>query len=357
MPVGGDIERVVMVYGDRGNAVDGIRDYTASLAAQLEREGVAAAEIHLPIDRGAARSAARFARCLRDLGPAAAVLIQYSPFSYGRWGFAPWLPAQLLRPRARRARIAVMIHEPYVPIDSGRSAVMGLWQRLQLRSLRPAADAAFASIEPWARKFSAHHLPVGSNFPDARGERERARERLAADPETIVVGCLGRDHPSWLGGHVVAAANRIARSGRPLVLLVLGAEASSPTGLDQAVRVERPGYLEREGVAAHLAASDLFLVPTADGLSTRRGSAMAALQHAVPVVATSGPLTDSLLRRTPALRLTPVGDREAYARAAAELAADPDRRREAGRAGRDLYEREFDWPVIGRKLIAGLAAG
>ena len=360
----GALERVVLVHGDRGAAVDGIRDYTDRLVGELARHSLAVTQLHLPTGLPRQATWSLLAPQLGGLDPNAAVVLQYSPFCYGRRGFAPWLPADLMRLRARRERprLAVMIHEPYVPIDSWRSALMGSWQRFQLGSLRLAADTVFASIEPWARKFAhpphlpAHHLPVGSNFPDARAERERSRERLGADEETLVIGCLGRSHPSWLGGHVVAATNRIARSGRPLLLLKLGAEAEPSAGLDPTVRLERPGFLEPGDFAALLAAADLFLVPTADGVSSRRGSLMAALQHGVPVVAIDGPLTDPVLRGTPALTLTPAGDREAYAHAALALAADREHRRAAGRAGRDLYEREFDWPVIGNKLIAGLAA-
>lgn len=357
------LERVVLVHGDRGAAVDGIRDYTDRLAGELTRRSLDASELLLPVGgpRGSLRTL--FARRLAALDPGTAVVLQYSPFCYGRRGFAPWLPFDLLRLRGRRGRprVAVMIHEPYVPIEDWRSSLMGAWQRFQLGSLRLAVDAVFASIEPWARKFAAHlphrpgrHLPVGSNFPDGRAARAASRRRLGADEGTLVIACLGRDHPAWLGEHVVAATNRIA--GEAPVLLNLGAEAATPAGLDPAVRVVRPGLLTPEDFAAHLAAADLFLAPTVDGVSTRRGSTMAALQHGVPVLATEGPLTDSVLRRTPALSLTPVGDREAYARAAAALAADPERRRTAGRAGRDLYEREFDWPVIGGRLIAGLTA-
>lgn len=365
MAAGGGLERVVLVYGDRGAAVDGIRDYTDRLTGELTRQSYAASELLLPV--GGPRSALRslFARRLAALDPGTAVVVQYSPFSYGRRGFAPWLPADLLRLRGRRGRprIAVMIHEPYMPMEDWRTTLMSAWQRFQLGALRLAVDAVFTTIEPWSRKFAAHlphrpaqHLPVGSNFPDGRAERERSRHRLGAAEGTLVIGCLGRDHPAWLGGHVAAAANQVARSGPPPVLLNLGAETVAPAGLDRAVRVEQPGFLAAADFAALLAAADLFLAPTVDGVSTRRGSTMAALQHGVPVLATDGPLTDSVLRRTPALRLTPVDDREAYARAAAALAADPERRRAAGRAGRDLYEREFDWPVIGDRLIAGLAA-
>ncbi|HVV51231.1 MAG TPA: hypothetical protein VHO06_16295, partial [Polyangia bacterium] len=208
MAAGGDPaapERVVLVHGDRGAAVDGIRDHTERLAAELRRQSLAVAELRLPtaLPRREAWSLLTRRLGALDLGPLdprTALVLQYSPFCYGRRGFAPWLPADLLRLRAgrKRPRLALMIHEPYVPIDSWRSGLMGLWQRLQLGSLRLLADTVFASIEPWARKFAAllperpaHHLPVGSNFPDARGAREDSRRRLGAEEGTLVVGCLG----------------------------------------------------------------------------------------------------------------------------------------------------------------------
>src|SRR4029453_3959065 len=55
-----------------------------------------------------------------------AVVVQYNPFMYGRWGFAPWLPLGLWRLRGRKAvgRIALMVHEPYVPMVNWRWTLM-----------------------------------------------------------------------------------------------------------------------------------------------------------------------------------------------------------------------------------------
>ena len=81
-----------------------------------------------------------------------AVVVQYNPFMYGRWGFAPWLPAALWRARRSRGapEIALMVHEPYVPMVNWRWALMGLWQRSQLLALYGMADVVFASIDSWA---------------------------------------------------------------------------------------------------------------------------------------------------------------------------------------------------------------
>jgi glycosyltransferase involved in cell wall biosynthesis len=361
------VERLILVHGDRGHAVDGIRDHTGQMVEALSSHLISAAEFRLQIAEGPAGSGGgslQLWRKLRRLDGLAAVFLQYSPFCFGRWGFAPWLPAFLLAIKAekRRPTVALMVHEPYVPMNSWRWTLMGLWQRLQLGALRLAADVVFASIEPWTKTLAAqpprrpvHHLPVGSNFPDARRERVDERRRRGFDDGTLVVSCLGRDHPGWLGEYVVAAVNALARTERPLVFLNMGAESPRLAGLDPRVAVHAPGFLEADRFAAALAASDLFLVPTVDGVSTRRGSLMAALQHGLPVVGTAGPLTDPVLRNaSAALRLTKVGDPERFARSAVLLAADPEARASAGAAARELYEREFDWAVIARKLVAAL---
>ncbi len=357
------VERVTLVHGDRGGTVDGIRDHTARLIEELSRHPVSAAGLRVR-PGGRIGGSLRIWRRLRRERGRSAIVLQYSPFCYARWGFAPWLPACLLAIRAGGGRptLALMVHEPYVPMTSWRWAAMGLWQRAQLGALRLAADVVFTSIEPWARRFEAqppsrpvHHLPVGSNFPDARRERDAERSRLGIEEGTIAIACLGRDHPGWLGGHVVAAVNSVARGGRKVALLSLGAEAPRLDGVDPSVAVLAPGFLDPGRFSAKLAAADLFLAPLANGVSTRRGSLMAALQHGIPVAGTDGPLTDSVLREaTAALCLTPVGDVEGFSRSVARLAGGPAARVAAGAAARRLYEREFDWPVIAERLLAAL---
>jgi len=102
------------------------------------------------------------------------LLLQYNPFSYGRWGLNLDLPLVIrdIKRRQPFIRIALMGHEPFVPISNWRSAIMTTWQRWQLWMLGRSADVVFFSIQPWARKFQTWwpnkpvlHLPVGSNIP------------------------------------------------------------------------------------------------------------------------------------------------------------------------------------------------
>ncbi len=156
---------IALVCRESHGEIDGIRDYTVQLADALRRfEGVSA----------------------EVLGPGAlngtlvdydTVVLQYNPFMYGRWGFTPWLPAALLRMRRRHPtlEVALMVHEPYVPMINWRWTLMGIWQRSQLFALRAVADPVFASIDAWTSTLGemrprrvVHHLPVGSNLPDRR---------------------------------------------------------------------------------------------------------------------------------------------------------------------------------------------
>jgi glycosyltransferase involved in cell wall biosynthesis len=303
----------------------------------------------------------RHARRFGNSHPPAFVL-QYNPFNYGRWGFAPWLPLKLWRlKRVNGARIALMVHERYYPIRDWRSALMGGWQRAQYYALHLLADVVFVSIASWAailRDFRprrpVHHLPVGSNLPDMRGARASQRARLGASDETLVLAAFGTNHPARLMDYVVEAVDRIAALGASTILLNLGSGA--PTiEVNPAVRVITPGHLDEDELARYLAAADLCLNPLRDGVSTRRGTVMAALQHGLSIVATDGHNTDPVLRHaTDALRLTPVGDRDGFVRAACELATDAAARADRGARARELYESEFNWDVISRRLVTEL---
>jgi glycosyltransferase involved in cell wall biosynthesis len=66
------------------------------------------------------------------------------------------------------------------------------------------------------------------------------------------------------------------------------------------------------------------------------------LSHGRPTVTTAGFLTEPIWEESGAVVLTPAGDAEAMAQAAADLLADAPRRQEIGRRAAALYARRFD---------------
>jgi glycosyltransferase involved in cell wall biosynthesis len=219
----------------------------------------------------------------------------------------------------------------------------------------------FSSTQVWAEMLRSWrprrpvvHLPVGSNIPDRRAHRSRMRESLGAGSGDAVLAAFGTGHPSRRLEYVAAAANAVAQRRGPTLLLNLGANAPTVGGLTGDVRVEAPGALPADKVAAVLAAADVFLAPFVDGVTTRRGSFMAALRAGVAVVATSTPATDDILRNDPGITLVPIGQVDAFADAAVRLSQDGDLRAGAASAVVELYDSQFDWPVLARLLLERL---
>ena len=351
------LKNIIVLASVREHEIDGIHDYTCQLAAILQARD----DVHVSYRNPRQEPTDRFTDLMpQDDGGTLTVLLQYNPFTFARWGFAPWLPFKLWRLRrfSPRLKIGLVVHEMYVPIKDWRSALMGAWQRLQFFAVRALSDVVFTTITAWASELQArhprrpvHHLPVASNLPDMRHTRAAERERLGADDDTVVLAAFGTNNPLRLMDYVASATTEVARSSRT-ILLNLGYNAP-PIDAGPTVRVVTPGPIEGAEIARYLAASDIYLAPMLDGISTRRTTFMAALQHGLPVVSIDGPSTDSLLREADmAVRLTSVEDREGFVRETTELATHPLDRSRRGALARSLYEREFDWPVVSARLVA-----
>jgi glycosyltransferase involved in cell wall biosynthesis len=284
------------------------------------------------------------------------VLLQYNPFREGRSGFAPGLLRDVRRVRRRSSPyLVVMVHEAWVDITDPKSRLIGSWQRMQLRALLRLADCVLASTEALARELGrgAIHVPIAANITPIPMSSSNARHQLGLD-DRMAVALFGRANPGRALDYAEAAIAAIAAAygTRRLAILNLGADAPAlrvPPG----VEVQSPGELSADDLSLRLWASDLVLLPFSDGVSTRRGTLMAALAHGRPVLGLRGRRTDTVLADAAgALVLTPVGDRSAFARAAVELATDRERLRAIGDAGRRLYESRFDWPLIARRVTS-----
>ena len=224
--------------------LDGIGDYTANLAAELARSVTvkvftgAQAPTPIPGVRVETALTVDEPRSVWNLAAGVAadppdwVLLQYQPFSYGRWGLNLHLPRVMrqIKRRHPRTRFALMVHEPFVPIDCWQNAVMTTWQRWQLWMLGRAADTVFFSIEPWAQKFAiwfpgkpVRPLPVGSNIPLVALSRAEARARLGIPEDTLILGLFGTAHASRLLEPVRRAAEAAKQAGVGCTGVVCGA--------------------------------------------------------------------------------------------------------------------------------------
>jgi glycosyltransferase involved in cell wall biosynthesis len=371
--------KVSLVFPVLPPALDGIGAYTARLAESLIPEVdvkiITAAE-NVSVSSGVEVEKGAFSidtplgiRELKRWVCAATpdwLILQYNPFSYGTWGFAPVLPRVLhqLKAELPDLRIGLMVHEPFVPIESVKWAVMSTWQRWQLWKLGQAADQIFFSTEPWTDRFQSwfpttpvQYLPVGSNIPNIGADYTEERARLGFNSSDLVVGIFGSGHFSRLLHFVRAAVNTLSsHHPNPQILYVGPAGNKVRKALPNSTLYDA-GTLSDEEVSRHFATMDLYLAPFRKGASSRRGSLHVGLQHGIPTVSTYGIHTGPVFYRSSedSLLLAPEDRPDIYAHQVVRLCSDPELRSRIGRCGRQFYEECFDWDVIVQRLLAFLS--
>lgn len=270
-----------------------------------------------------------------------------------------------------------------------------------LRLLRAVAPALLRTVR---------FIPIGSNLPEDPPpgyERPAWRSRLGIGPDAPLLGFFGFQHPhKGLDTLWQALARPELRDARLLLVGAAGG-ASDATSAAHAARLERlaaalgigerilrTGFVAPEEAAAYLLATDLVVLPFAEGASFQRGSLIAALALGLPLLTTARPAPSAGQRRrahehrvsvSPCPRghaslapsdgggadafpglihdvhawLVPPGDAAALAAAARSLLDDPPRRVRLG-AGARALARFFRWERIAaahRALYRELAAG
>ena len=356
-------------------ALDGIGDYTAHLAVELAGtaqvrvltgsaqpwDAIPGVPIVSAFDAKApATMSALSARIAAD--PPDWVVLQYNPFSYGRRGLNLRLP-QVMRAIRRGGfgtKFALMVHEPFVPVLDWKHAAMTTWQRWQLWQLGRSADVLFFSIEPWAGKFErwfpgkpVRCLPVGSNIPCIPTDRDAARAALGIAPETVVLGFFGTAHNSRLLSWVRGAAEAVAAGGRKTLTLYVGPDREVMGQVLAGLPLRAEGALPGPEVSQRFAAMDIHLSPFVDGISTRRGSFLAGLQHGLATVGTYGYNTEAALRAQngQAFLLTDAHSPALFNAEVQKLADDSALRACLGAEAQRLFASRFAWDKITTRLM------
>lgn len=302
-------------------------------------------------------------RAIRGTG-ARTVLIEYVPFLYARGGISPGLLVLTATLRLGGARVILWVHEPYVPWSCHpKYLVMSLLQRLFLGMLIVLASEVVASIERWKRMAETVAFwkrgrirrivsgPTIPCLPLSAADRVRWREKLGIRPDEVVLTHFGQPHVSKRYDLMLATLARARAAGAPARLLMIGLTSTDLLQHLEANRTVVPyvvmtGYVSEAEVSAMLSISDIVLLPFIDGVTTRRSTVAAALEHGLPVVTTRGPLTDRDIAWEEYILLAHVGDQEGFVDATLRLIRDPAARRHFARRSRDLFQERFAWSQI-----------
>jgi glycosyltransferase involved in cell wall biosynthesis len=285
------------------------------------------------------------------------LIVQWVPHGFGWRGmnvaFCAWLWS-----RARRGdRIELIVHEPFMPMDGPIKHVpLGLAQRAMAAILLRAASSVWVTTPAWIdrlrpyspfRMLALRWIPVPSTVPvTADGQAARQLRERFAESDLCLVGHFG-----FGGGQAVellaAGLRAIAgHAGAHLVLIGRGSENLRTDLLSRvphaAERLHVTGDLSPKDVSAWLSACDFLLQPYPDGVTTRRTTTVTALAHGIPVLTTSGPLSEAMWGESAAVALSPVGNPEGFALATKRLLKSAAERTRLKFAGRALYRARFD---------------
>jgi glycosyltransferase involved in cell wall biosynthesis len=293
----------------------------------------------------------------------ATVLVQYVPTAFGMGGanlpFCHWL---LGRARGFGDDIRVMFHEPYFEYgwQPLHQTPLSLAQRAMARVLLRASRATYLSTDAWRRYLSPYvrgaaldrfvTIPIPSSIPRLTDvERDRARARRAeitGDRRGPVAGHFGT-YGSQIAPSLRHALVALLGSDPDLTAVCIGAGSDVFVGETMAIvpglerRLHATARLAAADVAAWLGACDLLLQPYPDGVTTRRTSVMAGLINRVPVLTTTGHLTESIWSATGAVEMTAAGDAQGFVDAARQLLQDGAGRDSLGRRGEAVYAQHF----------------
>jgi glycosyltransferase involved in cell wall biosynthesis len=345
----------------------GVADYTQLVASHLARAG---RDIHVwcPHSLGEApdvpglcvhREAHPFSpgglnalsRALDGYPSPRRLLVQWVPHGFGyrsmNVAFCAWL---WKRSQVNGDRIALMVHEPYLSFEgSWKQYGAAMVHRLMTTILLRASDEVFVAIPAWekylrpyafGRRASFMWSPVPSNVPPL----EQTPLRLPlADANRIRIGHFGTDPPQ-IANVLSSVIPEILNAEAGADVLLLGPKSHTLrtriTGEwpELQSRVLAAGPLHSDELSRHLSSCDIMLQPYPDGVSTRRSSIMAQLQMGLPVVTTTGPLTEPLWAGSGAVILSRVAE---LAQNVLELIHNSAERVRLGRSALELYDRYF----------------
>lgn len=381
--------RVLFVTGEYPPMQGGVGDYTWLLGRALVAQGVdvhvltsyeagpahltppGAGMVYPEIHRWRWGLAGQVRRLAAEIQPDV-LHIQYQSAAYDLHPAINLLPRRL-RPAAWPRRVAVTFHDLRTPYLFPKAGPLRWRANLDLATQADAVIvtnaedlARMRSVQGMAGKL--HEAPIGANIqpdPPEGFQRDAQRARWDVGSDELLLCYFGFLNESKGGEELMQALGRLVERGIPARLLMVGGQvgASDPTNqaylarvqalLDAAglsERVRWTGFTPAAEVSANFFAADMAMLPYRDGASFRRGSLMAAIAHAMPVISTEPAVTIPELRHGENIWLAPVSSSEALADAAARLWQEPALRRQLSQGARELAGH-FTWDAIADRHI------
>ena len=342
-----------------GLAAAGDRVHVWCPPCEDETPALPGVTVHKELGRFAPSDLRRAGQLLDQFPAPRCLLVQWVPHGYGyrsmNIAFCMWL---WKRAKFDHDRVELMIHEPFLPFreGTGKQDAAAAVHRLMVVTLLNAVRQIWTAIPAWeshlrpyalGRDIRFGWLPVPSTIAVVGDTQtsQSIRMRYAPDGKFLVAhfGTYGRHVtkalmallPGLLGDYANLSVLLLGRGGEALRDDLIRADAKL------AGRVHATGQLSADAISNHLSACDLLIQPYPDGVSSRRSSTMVGLSHGLPIVTTTGRLTEPLWAESGAVKLAQAGDVDSLSKSIKRLLGDASERERLSEAARLLYDNRF----------------
>lgn len=378
--------RLLLVTAEFPSIPGGVGDYTLHLGHALVRSGhevcvVTSADsrvvgdsefaVHPDVASWGPGGIPALARVTRGI-KADAVLFQYVPYLYARWGAPAHLPWLLDAVRSGGRSVVLVCHELFVFEGRFKHRLVGFIQRTALWLAQRRADALVVTTGRRREWLAAH----GFNVSRVSVVRVGSSILPPASISLEAPAATGRPFRVVMFGHldlerrrldvVCNAIERLGR-GRPderVELRLIGPLRATACDHLASRLLEGPGFsirtcgvLPAEDVARQLAESDaavLFETTGLGGLSSRSTACAAAFAAGLPLVGNGGGDTDAIYRDGQNVMFCPI-DPDALAGRLGALRYDLSLRARVRAGARELYDRELSWSRIAGDFVTLVA--
>jgi glycosyltransferase involved in cell wall biosynthesis len=209
-------------------------------------------------------------------------------------------------------------------------------------------------MPPLAKRF--HTTRICSNIPH-HFSVDPTQELLAAgySVHSPTILFFGTGHEAVLFAYLDAAFRALSELEPRARLVIVGMSPEKlrevrPTLADLGDRVQALGYVAAPQVSLWLQVATMVLAPLVEGVSARKGTVMAALQHGQAVVTTRGANTLDDIAWNEICFLSRL-DQDAFTEAAIEAFQSPERRAALGRSARAEYEANASAAVTAARIL------
>lgn len=281
-------------------------------------------------------------------------------FQTAAYNMSPWIH---FYPHFIKTPFVTTFHDLRFPYLFPKAGFMRDWIVMHLAKV--SDGVIVTNHEDFARVDDLHYstlIPIGSNIlTKANVNHSEWRGNVGASENDFLIAHFGFINHSKGIDILLQALSTLDESVK-LVMIGGRTGTADPTNaayadsidalineLDLENRVAWTGFVSDEDVSAYLSVADAVVMPFRDGASFRRGSLMAAIHHACPIITTEPNITIPEFENG-LLFLIPPDDSPALAKAINELRESPIRREILQNHVRALQER-FNWDAIAFETI------